>query len=219
MQRSIKQGISALPMITRWLVTTSYLNTCKRYRQGKALHPQVHAAVDFRFGPSPWEGICHLSAIRPRSCGKTPMKALLSVFTPQKRRRWAARPVLPLSPYTSILYPAIILPIIPSIHRSADRRRFWNYPAISLVKLGDGNDRGEEKSVRSAARQGEHPVKNLQGSDIRLADSRLRGALAGGDGDFSLSSSEWASITEFHTRARHSFRSLPDGQCRLRGGL
>jgi len=219
MQRSTKQGISALPMITRWVVTTSYLDTCLRYWQGKALHPQEHGAVDFRFGSSPSEGPCHLSAIRPRSGGKNPMKALLSVFTPQKRRRWAARPVLPLSPYTSKLYPAIILPMIPSIRRSAHRRRFWNGTAISLVKLGDGNDRGEEKSVRSAARQGEHPVENLQDSDIRLADSRLRGALAGGDGDFSLSSLGWALIAEFYTRARHSFRSLSDVEGRRKGDL
>lgn len=219
MRRSLKQGISVLPMVTRWVVTTSYLGTCLRYRQGKALHPQEHAPVDFRFGSSPWEGPCHLSAIRPRSCGKFPMKALLSVFTPQKRRRWAARPVLPLSPFTSKIYPALILPMIPSVHRSAHRRRFWNGTAISLVKLGDGNDRGEEKSVKSAARQREHPVENLQGSDIRLADSRLRGTLAGGDGDFSLSSLGWALIAEFYRRARHSFRSLPEGQSRLRGGL
>ena len=219
MQRSIKQGISVLSMITRWVVTTSYLDTCRRYRQGIALHPQEHAAVDFRFGPPPSEGPCHLSAIGPRSGGKYPMKALLSVFTPQKRRRWAARPVLPLSPYTSTLYPAIILPMIPCVHRSAHRRRFWNYPAISLVKLGDGNDRGEENTARGAARQGQHPVKYLQGSDIRLADSRLRGALAGGDGDFSLSSLGWALIAEFQKRARHSFRILPDGEGRRKGDL
>ncbi len=155
----------------------------------------------------------------PQVRRENPMKALLSVFKPQKRRRWAARPVLPLSPYTSKLYPAVILPMIPSVHCSAPRRRFWKYPAISLVKFGDGNDRGEVKPVRSAARQGEHPVKNLQGSDIRLADSPLRGALAGGDGDFSLSSLGSALIAEFYTRARHSFRSLPDGEGRRKGNL